>query len=289
MARVSKLNVQGLARRETRLMSCILPEEDCAVVSIDLSAGEPSVTASFSGDKNYRWATVDGVDKAPEYVNGLLKIDDIYLMVMSVSPIGRTKVLEAWNRTWPAGTFAQQWLKDSEVIKSALKRDRQIHKILVLGIGYGMQPKKMVKQMYENGFDLSLEDAKKFFDAYWRLFPDVRRLSLGLERQLRRDGFIVNPFGYRLTPEPRLGFNYFIQSSVSGIMHVFTAKLFAAAPYAQFISCIHDELLVNVPKVRLEEFRRDKERATDSLNADLRWDVAIRTGFVDGKNWYEAK
>lgn len=286
---MARLNVQGLSRKESRLMSAILPDPGNVIVSIDLSAGEPSVTASFSGDTNYRWATVDGVGKAPQYINGLLKIDDIYLMVMSVSPIGRHKIAEAWHKAWPAGTFAQQWVADAEVIKTALKKDRQVHKILVLGIGYGMQPRKMVKQMYENGFDLSLEDAKKFFDAYWSLFPEVRRFSLQLERQLKRDGYIVNPFGYRLTPEPRLGFNYFIQSSVSGIMHVFTAKLFAAAPYARFLTCIHDELLVEIPKVKLDEFRKDKERATDSLNEDLGWNVAIRTGFVAGSCWYTAK
>lgn len=286
---MARLNVQGLARREKRLLGALLPETGHVVVSIDLSAGEPSVTASFSGDTNYRWATIDGVGKTPKYVNNILMIDDVYLQTMSVSPLGRNKMQEAFQRDWSGKTFQEQWLVDPEVIKSALKKDRQLHKILVLGIGYGMQPRKMTKQMYENGYELSLEDAKKFFDAYWSLYAGVRRFALSLERQVRHEGFIVNPFGYRLTPEPRNAFNYFVQSSVSGIMHVFTAKLFAAAPYARFLTCIHDELLVEIPKEKIEIFRRDKERATDSLNEDLKWNVAIRTGFAVGKDWYEAK
>lgn len=289
MARIGKLNAQGLARREPLLMRAILPEPGHVAVSIDLASGEPSVTAHFSKDTNYRWATIDGVGKAPEYRNNLLMIDDIYLMLMSISPIGKQKIADAWKKDWNGKTFAEQWLADPEVIKNALKRDRQVHKILALGIGYSMGPKKMVKQMYESGFTLSYEDAKKFYDAYWSLFSGVRKLSFQLEQQLERDGFLINPFGYRLTPEPRKAFNYFIQSSVSGIMHVFTAKLMAAAPYIHFTTCIHDELIVSCPKERIEEFRKDKERATDSLNEDLGWSVKIRTGFATGVDWYSAK
>lgn len=270
-------------------MSAIQPDPGNVIVSIDLSAGEPSVTAHFSKDANYKWATVDGVGKVPEYRNGILRIDDLYLMVMSVSPLGAEKMRAAFDRDWAGLTFQEQWMKDPEVIKTALKKDRQLHKILVLGIGYGMQPKKMVEQMRENGFTLTFEQAKKFFDAYWALFSGVRRLALKLEAEVKYEGSLINPFGYRLTPEPRKAFNYFIQSSVSGIMHIFTAKLFAAAPYATFITCVHDELLVEVPKDMIETFRKDKERATDSLNEDLGWSVAMRTGFVVGSNWYEAK
>lgn len=284
-----RLNVQGLARRDKGLLSCITPDKGWTTISIDLAAGEPSCTSHFSQDKNYMHACFDGVGKAPYYQGSVLMIDDIYLMTMSVSPIGKDKMRAAFEQRWPAGSFQDQWLADAEHIKSALKKDRQIHKILALGLGYGMGAKKMSVSMYNVGFLLAQKDAKAFHTAYWQLFAGVKRLSDKLAARIEEDGYIVNPFGYRLTPDPRRAFNYFIQSSVSGIMHVFTAKLMAAAPWCRFVTVIHDELLIDVPTERLEEFKRAKELATDSLNEDLKWTVAIRTGFVSGDSWFTAK
>lgn len=288
--RKTRLNVQALARREPRLMRALLPPPGFVAASLDLGSGEPVVTAEFSKDRNYTNACFDMVGKAPFYdKENVLQISDIYLMVASISPIGKDQIRAAWDKLWDGKTFAEQWLHDAEVIKTALKKVRQIHKMLVLGIGYSMQPRKMVKSMYENGFELSLENAKKFYDAYWALFPGVRRFSNQLEWRLKQEGFIINPFGYRLTPEPRLGFNYFCQSSVSGIMHVLTAKLFAAAPYARFAALIHDELVIELPEDKVEQFKLDKERAVASLNEDLSWSLKIRCGLVFGRDWYDAK
>jgi hypothetical protein len=158
-----------------------------------------------------------------------------------------------------------------------------------LGLSYGMGPKKMCKQMYDFGFELSQRDAKAFHKAYWTLFSGVKTLGDKLAARVEREGYIINPFGYRLTPSPFKALNYFIQSSVSGIMHVFTAKLMAAAPWALWISCIHDELLIDVPISRLEEFRKAVAEATESMNTDLNWSVSIRTGFSPGDSWMTAK
>lgn len=159
-----------------------------------------------------------------------------------------------------------------------------------LALGYGMGPKKMVKQCYDNGYTLDLKTAREFFDAYWQLFSGVKRLGDRLETRFKRDGYLVNPFGYRLVPDKSFkALNYFIQSSVSGILHVYVAKLMALAPWCHFLSVIHDELLVECPVERLEEFRGLKERATQSLNEDLNWTVDIRVGFSPGQDWYSAK
>ncbi len=289
MAREARLNVQGLARRDAGLMRTILPEPGYTTVSIDLASGEPTVTGHFSMDPNYLYATYHGVGLAPYWEGGVLKIDDIYIMVMSVSPIGASHVKDAWSKQWPAGSFSDQWLADAEIIKKALGEQRKIHKILALGLGYGMGPAKMVKQMYESGYKLDLKTAKAFKDAYWRLFKGVRRLADLLSLQVEKEGQLINPFGYRLVPDKQKAYNYFIQSSVSGIMHVLCAKLFAIAPYSLFSTVIHDEIVCDVPTERLEEFRQHLKIATDSLNDDLQWGVKIRTGFAFGPSWFEAK
>lgn len=271
-------------------MSCIKPLPGHSIVSIDLSAGEPTVTAHFSQDKNYRYATFDGVGKEPQYRAGVLMIDDIYLMTRSVSPISK---MAAWKefteKTYDGLPFPQAWLRDPDLVKRPIKKDRDLHKMLALALGYGMGPKKMVKQCYDKGHEMSYQTARDFYGAYWDLFSGVRAFADQLAARIKRNGFIVNPFGYRLTPPPHKAFNYYIQSSVSGIMHIFNMKLFTIANYAKFITVIHDEVIADVPDDRLDDFRKDAALATKSLNDDLKWTTEIRTGFAIGKNWYEAK
>ena len=283
MKRVKRLNVQGLARKAPEIMKHILPEDGCVLVSIDLSAGEPTITTEFSKDPNYRYATFDGIGKVPHYQDGVLMIDDLYLMVASVNPVTADDMREAFPM------IRDSWLADPELVKKKLDRIRKLNKMGALALGYGMGPKKMVRQFNDAGFRIDMKQAQGFFNAYWLLFKCIKKFGERLQRQVEIDGYIVNPFGYRLVPEKIKAFNYFIQSSVSGQMAVFNIKLLAAAPYCRLLTIIHDELLVEVPESRLEEFKLAKELATKSLNDDLAWSVDVRTGFAVGVDWYTAK
>ena len=259
-------------------------------MSIDLSAGEPTVTAHFSKDPNYRYATFEGVGKSPHYRGCVLMIDDIYMMTRSVSPISSETARKEFDLGQYDGLpFVEAWLKDPDLVKKPVKKDREFHKMLCLALGYGMGAKKMVKQSYEKGHDMDLPTATRFRTAYWDLFSGVRKFADVLAWRIKKHGYIVNPFGYRLTPPPHKAFNFFIQSSVSGIMHVFCMKLFTIAPYARFITVIHDEVLAEIPNDKVELFRQHKDMATKSLNDDLKWSTEIRTGYAPGFNWYEAK
>ncbi len=280
------LNVQGLARREKGLMGCFIPEEGYTFVSIDLASGEPTCTAHYSGDKNYRALTFDLVGKEPEWKNGILMLDDPYLAFASVSPLGQTAVKDAWD----AGLF-KQWMSDSESVKKHLKKVRAVHKTFFLALAYGQGPRGMVNFSADQGFALDLKDAKAIHSNFWNvLFPDVHRLSERLKIQYKRQGFLVNELGYRMQPEhERLCFNMLIQSTVSGMMKVFENLLFKEAPYALYVSTIHDEVLVQVPDDRLGHFRKAAETATKQLNDFLKWNVEVRTGFVPGKDLYAAK
>lgn len=288
---MARLNVQGLARRDKGLMACILSDKDMETVSIDLSAGEPTCTAHYSQDPKYNYACFDGVGKEPFFnKEGILMIDDIYLMSMSASPEGRPVLQDAFYNTYDGKTFVERWMEDPDYIaKGVLKEYRPNYKWKCLGLGYGMGPKKLVKQAYDQGEILTLQSARMFYKAYWDLFAGVRLLANRLQYRVEKQGFLINQFGYRLVPEPHKAFNYWIQSSVSGIMHVYRMKLAHAAPWARFITCIHDEFLYDVPVERLEEFKRIKDLACDSLNDDLQWRTKIRTGWATGKNWYDAK
>lgn len=286
-----RLNCQAMARREKSLMGAIVPPPDHTFISIDLTSGEPSVTSHYSQDQNYTYACFDGIGKKPFYKNGLLMCDDIYVMNMSKSPLHAKLIRQLFTEgRFEGRSFEEQWLIDKEVItKGALKTPRDVEKMLCLALGYGMQPKKMVKQCYEKGFDLSIHDARQFFNSYWDTFSGVRRFADHCAVRMKREGFLVNAFGYRLTCTPRLSYNYMIQSSVSGIIHVLILKLFAIAKYAKLVTIIHDELVCTCPTNLIDKFKQDVLTATASLNADLNWRVKIRTGFAPGRTLYEAK
>lgn len=289
---MAKLNVQGLARRDVGLMSAIIPNTGNIVVSCDLSAGEPTCTTHYSQDKNYYDATFGMVGKDPFYSqDGVLKIDDVYLTVMSVSPIGAKVLKDVVHNTYDGASFAEMWRKDPEFFtKKLLKRERQLHKILTLGLSYSMGPRKLVKSAYDAGHVLPLSTAKQFYDAHWQLFSGVQSFGKRLEAAFKQHGYLVNDFGYRLIPDADYKcLNYFIQSSVSGIMHVLCEKFFSLCDFADFITIIHDEVIMEVPENRLAEAKEIMKRAEHSLNTDLGWSVRIRVGWAEGKNWYEAK
>ena len=282
---MAKLNAQGMARRSEALMRSLVADPGHSIVSVDLSAGEPTVTTYYSRDKYYKAASFDMVGQVPRWDGDVLLIDDIYLMTMSVSPMGKDKV-----RAWFDEGLADKWVKDAEGFKSSVKKDRQLHKVLCLGLSYGMGPRKLVETARVAGHDLPMATAKQFFGAYWELFAGVKRLSNNLAQQFKREGHLVNVFGYRLVPEADYKcLNAYIQSSVSGVVNVLTPTFFDLAPYCNFQTLIHDELVFQCPTDRLEDARKAMARATDELNKMLGWSVNIRTGFVSGKDWYEAK
>lgn len=287
------LNVQGMARKEPRLMKGIVADPGKVFVSVDLAAGEPSITAHFSKDPYYKSAILDMSDRKPFYdASGVLNIDDIYLMGMSVSPMGREKLHFLFeNEKFNGLSFAEAWLKDPESIKKGtLAKDRAFHKILILGIGYSMGPKKMVLAAFNADYSLAFKDAKLFFKNYWKLFSRVRAFADKLESLYVKQGYLVNPFGYRLVPDKSYkAFNYFIQSSVSGLISVLCVKFFSTCPLAEFVTVIHDEIIFQIPENKEEECRKLFQQALDSLNEDLKWDISIKTGWKTGKNLYDAK
>jgi hypothetical protein len=305
----AKLNVQGLARRDEGLKglkglcSYIIPDEGRAFLSMDLGAGEPTCTAHYSQDPRYFYASVGGIGKEP-YVDdsGVLMIDDVYIMFMSQTPIGAPIIQAALAKDWPEGTFAKQWVKNSKPIKSMVKESRQIHKMLVLALLYGLGVVKMQKQLQEQfGIDMNPKQCKDVYNGFWLTFPLVKALVNKCTTKAAEKGFIANEFGYRVTfPMGPKGFeythkacNYLIQSTVSGIMHMFNYAFFQlaheAGVYIEFITVIHDETVVSVAKSDIDKLKTIQEKAVLSLNNRLKWSVPIRVGFNIGEDFYEMK
>jgi hypothetical protein len=295
-----RLNPQGLARKDKRLMSAVEAPEGMTLVSCDLASGEPTCTTHYSGDKNYADATFNMVGKAPFYDgDSVLKIDNLYLTVMSVSPMGKTVTRDLFNAGYQGSSFSERWRDNQayddtatfqDYIKDLIKPQYAFHKMGTLGMGYAMGPKKFQNAAYDAGHVISFPQAKDFFNKYWELFADIKRFSNVCANNFKSRGFLVNEFGYRLIPDKDYkAFNYWIQSTVSGIMHVLCAKFFTLAPYCKFLLVIHDEVIFACPTGKLTEARAAMKAAEASLNKNLGWRVNMRVGFATGSNLYEAK
>lgn len=295
------LNVQGLSRKDKGFMSCLIARKGYTFVSSDGGAMEPTITANYSADANYRYAVYDGVGKPPYWKNDTLFIDDIYLMFLSKIPFGKTVLEQAFNKLYNGKTFIEQWLEDSEVIKNALKKERKLAKITVLGLGYGMGHKKLCTNLNDNGFlfkedgtpDVSL--AKKLHSTYWDTFSGLKTLSNKLsDIAMENNNFIVNPFGYgAVIDSPHKAFNFFIQSSVNPIINKYLFEWLKRLPSMHFVTLIHDELIMEIKEEEVELARIASAEAIKEVNSWLKdeynWTLELRAGFVVGSNLYEAK
>lgn len=286
-----KVNMPALARNHSGFMGCWLPDPGYVFVSQDVVSLEPSITAELSGDPMYRYATLDGIGKKPYYKDGVLMISDIYLMAASVFPPTRQAIREVFNSTMPTGlSFADQWLVDDEVCKAVSKKPaRNFAKTACLGIGYGMGWKKFKKTAEEAGTVLDVKEAKATIDNYWTLFADLKALRNHLRWEVKKKGFLVNPFGYCLTPEAHKAFNAYIQSSASGVLDVYCLKLFSAPKGLKFCALVHDEVIY---QARIEDIAAIRQHALEceaSLNEDLGWSVPIRIGWKEAKSFAEIK
>ena len=285
---VPKVNLPALARRDIPFMSCWEADPDHVIISSDFTSLEPSITAHFSKDYNYSYATYYGIGKEP-YINenGILMIDDVYLLVASAMPGLKEPVLEFFSD--PAN--CKKWVEDSDWCKSQklIKGPRKSAKPACLGFNYGMGPKRFVKQCYDAGIPMTLTQAKAMYKAYWELFPEIRKLTQLLEAAFKKQGFFVNSFGYRLTTEPHKAYNAVIQSSASGVVDIITYKFFRELPEAKFIALVHDEFIYQIPKKLLKEAKETTDRCLKSLNDDLQWDIAMRLDFTIAETFADIK
>ncbi len=282
------LNLPAMARKATKFMECIVADPGFVFVSQDVVALEPSITAEMSQDPMYLYATQTGIGKRPYYDGNVLMIDDIYLMSASQFPPTREKMKDIFiNAQMPTGlSFADQWVVDNEVCKDYAKKSvRNFAKVACLGIGYGMGARKFRTTAEENGSIITHKEAKGTIDAYWELFKGLKALRDSLSWQVKRNGFVENPFGYRCTPNDYKAMNSFIQSSASGVLDVYCLKLFDFCPYAQFVALIHDEVIFMIPEHLQEKLKSDSEIVAESLNNDLGWSVPIRFGTKIANNF----
>jgi hypothetical protein len=253
-------------------------------------AGEPTITTYYTKDKHY--SLLNGTEPFAPYWNaeGVLVISDIYLCTLSMFPKGQEVLLEAWNRNWPQGSFVDQWAHDKEVVKDYLGSPRTGFKAVALGLSYGMRPNKLRQTIRMFGWECTKEEAQKLYNNYWSFYSGLSKFIKAAGAKAKRQGYLVNEFGFRSSPEPNKAFNWFIQSSVNPIINIFTLKVTELAPWAEYIVIIHDEVVFEIPEERTAEFKKICDESEAYLNSIINWKgVTMRTGFKAGKTLYDAK
>lgn len=159
-----------------------------------------------------------------------------------------------------------------------------------LAFGYGLGQRNVVTKGIEAGLNIVPQDGPRAFNSYWSTFNGIKGFANQLERHTQKIGWFSNDFGYRFTPEqPRKAFNGFIQSTVSSIFHWYGVLMEHYMPEAKFVVCVHDENIYMIKEGDEEKFKLALNQVTDTMNAELKWDVHLRFGAVFGKDLYAAK
>lgn len=133
---------------------------------------------------------------------------------------------------------------------------RFIGKGLVLGIGYGIGPKKFARQCRVKGANIGREQAKEYITRYKSRSPGIPRMFVAVDRKVKERGWIRNAAGrkyFMQSTESYKGVNYLIQGGCSEIMkramiittwalnkRLRVKSRLRASIHDEFISGIHD-------------------------------------------------
>ena len=104
---------------------------------------------------------------------------------------------------------------------------------------------------------VSVEEAQRWIDSFFRLYPDVRRAMDDTERELQERGFVTTLFGRRrrfpgfqyLNPREkasalRQAFNFKVQGSAADQVKIAMSKIFTAG--YSVVLMVHDEVVIEI-------------------------------------------
>lgn len=164
------------------------------------------------------------------------------------------------------------------------------------GIAYGMSAFGVSQRL-----GIEVGDARDFIDAYYAQFPGVKAFLDSQVERARVDGFTTTMFGRRrYLPElgssnyrlravgERMALNAPIQGTAADIMKramIDVDRALLEEPVARMLLTVHDELVFEVPRSRLEQ-------AAGLVKASMEGAAELRCGLVvdvhTGETWADA-
>lgn len=288
MGRKTKtINLLAFARAD-KLASFMVADKGKTLISTDYVSGEPTVISHLTQDEKYKYATIDEPNKKVFYSGDFLYIDDVYLMVGSLTTYGQ-RIKEWYISNGGDDLFTFNWKANKEEILKSIKKERKVLKTTCLAILYGAMPKKIHETLSLAGESISLSECQDLYDTFWRTFSKITRFKEYITKLNKRQGHLVSLFGFRGTPHPKDSFNWTIQSSLNGVIINFLSILNKNFPEMNFHTLIHDEIILDIPEDSEDDFRLAHKQSQNDLNKLLEWSVESRFGLNFGKNYLTIK
>ena len=170
-------------------------------------------------------------------------------------------------------------------------------KTINFGVIYGMGPTRLAR---EN--DISLEEAKRFIEAYFATYPGVHRYTVECINKAREQGYVTTLLGRRrYLPElfsdnpgmrvaaENMAINTPVQGSSADLIKLaminIRERLRREGLRAQMLLQVHDELVFEVPLAELEAV---KPLVVEEMERAIQLDVPIKVDVGAGRNWFEA-
>jgi hypothetical protein len=282
-----KLNLLSVNRRSKHVVGCMVPDKDYVFISSDLASGEPTFMLNYTDDATLKAILLEFRGKRPEWRDGLLLTDSLYISTMSRTSLIRDALKELERR---GIDFAELYYKDSEEAKKALGNSYKIAKMLVLALLYGLGVSKLVIQARDNGLIITKEYAREIHTSFWDSIgkaKEFRDMLVILFTKANKEGRpFVSPFGLPIpTGKPHDAFNYCIQSSVSAYLRMLTQKVFPCN-FCRLACIIHDEVVVECKRGYESEWKDRLFSANRELNDELGMRYPLQLGFQVGEDFY---
>lgn len=284
------LNIPAMARGDERLMKTLVAPDGHEFVGRDVKSLEPSVTAEFSRDPMYTYATQTGVGKKPYWDDRLniLMVDDIYQMYGS-----KTSFMgQAYKSAWVNNDFFNLWMEDSDAVKESelIKPHRKFSKVIVLGVERGMGARKLKDQAKEKAQkDISLQIARTAIKEFWEIFEGVKALKDKLSHIATVHGAFTTPLGFRVPCDDYKAYPFFTQAVGNDVIMLYREYYMELAPWSHPITPIHDELVTWRPIDKREQDQAAHQEALNRVNETLKWDTPIRMTESYGKTFWSLK
>ncbi len=182
--------------------------------------------------------------------------------------------------------------------KNVTPEMRSVAKTVNFGIIYGISPYGLSKQL-----NISIEEATDFIDAYFKLYPGVKKYIRREIKKARKSNSTETLFKrIRYIPEinsdianvsefgERIAINTPIQGSaadlIKKVMLKTQANLEKEQVGARLLLQIHDELLYEVKE---EESKKAYDIIKDSMENALILNIPLKTNISTGSSWLELK
>lgn len=271
---MSKLNMAQLPVVEEYL-SAFESSPGHSIVYVDFSAQEPHVLTEFSQDK--RMLDVYGENAQP---------NDIYIYFGAYTSLFGKEIRQYYDPENPTKESVARAKKECAAI-------RQVLKIMVLGMGYGMFPNKLKEGVNLAGFKISKAEATHIFNDYWNFFRGVKNFEERLlESYHQNNGYIVNGRGRPLAIHPDYTkdiVNRFVQSTAHDVTMRYIYILQQerekkSIPMRPWMVDEHDATVWETPDRYVPQVVEVFNNAMTTLNNTLGWGIKFKGSVKTGKS-----